>query len=212
MTSLTWFDWIEAIGWFASALTVASYLMNTMLLLRILAVASSVAFIAYGLLLGLWPLIAMEALLLPINLYRFWEILSLRGKVKATAQTAAPDFSVIKSYGRPRRIAAGTTVFSRGDAVDQLYYLAEGEVEIEDLGITLAAGDIFGEIAFFTEASTRTATARSTGESLLYEIDEKRFMRLQFEDPSFGLAVMRTVTKRLMDNLNRMPPTPQTKR
>ena len=34
----------------------------------------------------------------------------------------------------------------------------------------------------------------------VYEIDEKRFMRLQFEDPSFGLSIMRTVTRRLAAN------------
>jgi hypothetical protein len=27
-------------------------------------------------------------------------------------------------------------------------------------------------------------------------------MRLQFEDPSFGLAIMRIITRRLMDNAN----------
>ena len=35
----------------------------------------------------------------------------------------------------------------------------------------------------------------------VYVIDEKRFMRLQFEDPSFGLAIMRTITRRLMRDL-----------
>ncbi|MFN3144654.1 MAG: Crp/Fnr family transcriptional regulator [Paracoccaceae bacterium] len=61
-------------------------------------------------------------------------------------------------------------------------------------------GDIFGEIAFFTDAATRTASARTVDEAEVYEIDRKRFMRLQFEDPSFGMSVMRTVTRRLAAN------------
>jgi len=100
------------------------------------------------------------------------------------------------------RIKAGAIVFSRGDAVDQLYYLAKGRVRIEDLGIDLASGDVFGEIAFFTDAATRTATARCLEDAEVYGINEKQFMRLQFEDPSFGLAIMRTITHRLIANVN----------
>lgn len=44
MDQLANFDWIEVIGWIASGLTVATYAMNTMLPLRILAVGSSVFF------------------------------------------------------------------------------------------------------------------------------------------------------------------------
>jgi len=36
--------------------------------------------------------------------------------------------------------------------------------------------------------------------TVVYTIDKARFMRLQFEDPSFGLAIMRSVTRRLSEN------------
>ncbi|WP_299776674.1 hypothetical protein [uncultured Roseobacter sp.] len=42
MTTLTW---IEAVGWLASILTDATDAMNTMMPLRILAIASSLCFI-----------------------------------------------------------------------------------------------------------------------------------------------------------------------
>lgn len=204
----TTFEWIEAVGWLASALTVATYTMNTMIPLRILAIASSVCFAIYAAILQLWPLLAMELLLLPINIYRFWQILVLRGKVTASAQRAKSDFSVIKAYGRKRRIGADTIVFTRGDAVDRLYFLAEGRVLIEELDIELSAGQIFGEMAFFTDEAKRTATARCLEASTVYEVDEKRFMRLQFEDPSFGMSIMRTITRRLIENAARVPPFP----
>lgn len=191
---------VEAIGWLASALTVATYAMNTMIPLRILAIASSVCFGVYAAILQLWPLLAMELLLLPINIYRFWQILSLRGRLKKGALSELPDFSVIKRYGKARKVPAGTIVFRRGDPVDALYFLGAGRVQIEEVGVELAAGEIFGEIAFFTDDAVRTATVRCTEESELYEIDERRFMRLQFEDPSFGMSVMRVITRRLMEN------------
>ncbi|MGA9410921.1 MAG: cyclic nucleotide-binding domain-containing protein [Roseobacter sp.] len=207
----TTFEWIEAVGWLASALTVATYTMNTMMPLRILAIASSVCFAFYAAVLQLWPLLAMELLLLPINVYRFWQILSLRGKLNASAKNAEQDFSVIKAYGKQRRIPAGTVVFANGDAVDRLYFLARGRVLIEEIGIELSAGEIFGEMAFFTDEAVRTATARCVEDATVFEIDEKRFMRLQFEDPSFGMSVMRTITRRLIENANRTRPVPTAK-
>lgn len=194
------FGWIETIGWIASVLTVATYAMNTMLVLRIFAIGSSVFFGLYSFMLELWPLLAMELILLPINSFRLWQIVSLRGRVRRADGGDVADFAVIRRYGKPRRITAGSVIFRRGDPVDRLYYIGSGRVRIEEVGIEISAGDIFGEIAFFTDAGTRTATARCVEDAQIYEVDRKRFMRLQFEDPSFGLSVMRTVTRRLAAN------------
>jgi CRP-like cAMP-binding protein len=97
-------------------------------------------------------------------------------------------------------------IFRQGDTVDSLYLVGSGRVMIEEVGVEVTSDDIFGEIAFFTDAGTRTATARCVEDAILYEVDRKRFMRLQFEDPSFGLSVMRTVTRRLMSDRPRIAP------
>lgn len=196
---------VEAIGWLASVITIATYSVSTMLPLRVLAIMSSLFFATYGLILQLWPLLAMELILLPINVYRLWQLLSLRGKLRSASTANQTDFSVIRSYGKLLRINAGSIVFQRGDVVNQLYYLAKGRIRIEEMGIDLASGNVFGEIAFFSDAAVRTATARCIEDAEVYAISEKQLMRLQFEDPSFGLAIMRTVTRRLMENANRSP-------
>ncbi|MFK7743930.1 MAG: Crp/Fnr family transcriptional regulator [Roseobacter sp.] len=206
MNEITTFEWIEAVGWLASALTVATYAMNTMVPLRILAIASSICFAVYAAVLQLWPLLVMELLLLPINIYRFWQIISLRGKLNRSSTQQGADFELIKTYGKSRQLVAGTVVFSRGDPVDRLYYLHSGKILIEEYDVEISSGDIFGEIAFFTDAALRTATARCSDDAQVYELDEKRFMRLQFQDPSFGMAVMRTITKRLIANADQHPP------
>lgn len=193
-------NWIEAIGWLASLTTVAAYSVSTMLPLRLFAILSSLFFLIYAAIMQVWPLLAMELILLPINIYRFWQVLSLRGKLKTAGRAEKADFSLIKAYGKRLQIEAGSIVFKRGDAVGQLYYLETGRIRIEDMGIELIAGDVFGEIAFFTDAATRTATARCIEDAEVYGINEAQLMRLQFEDPSFGLAIMRTITRRLIEN------------
>ena len=194
---------IETLGWLAAVLTVASYAVKTMLPLRILAILSSLAFVTYAFLLSLWPMVVMELILLPFNIWRLWEILVLRRKVAEAAQSSSPDFSVIRAYGKLRRINAGTAIFQVGDEVDQLYFIDEGTVRITEFDVDLTRGDIFGEIAFFTDAATRTATAQATSEVVVYELDKTSFLRLQFQDPGFGLSVMRTVTRRLIDDAAR---------
>lgn len=153
----------------------------------------------YGLILHVWPLAGMEALLLPINSYRLWQLISLRNRLGRPGDREPADYSVIKRYGKRRVVPAGTLIFERGDTVDQLYLIGSGKVSIEELNIDIAPGDIFGEIAFFTDAAIRTASARATEDTELFELDEKHFIRLQFEDPSFDLSVMRSVTRRMAE-------------
>ncbi len=193
-------DWIEGFGWLASLLTIATYSMNSMIPLRVFAIASSVCFVVYAFILQLWPLLLMELILLPINCFRFWQIITLRGRLSRSSEESTSDFSIIKTYGQKRTIDANTCIFRRGDPVDSLFFVANGRVLIEEVGVEIRPGDIFGEIAFFTDAATRTATARTLEQAEVYEIDRKRFMRLQFEDPSFGMSVMRTITRRLAAN------------
>ena len=168
MDALAQLDWIEAVGWAASALTVATYAMNTMMTLRILALLSSVCFLIYGYANALWPLMAMEATLLPINAYRLWQLLSLRRRIATDSPDAPEDFTVVKRYGKQRKVPTGTGIFQKGDRADRLYLLAEGRVGIEEPGVEIRAGDIFGEMAFFTRAGTRTATARCLSDATLY--------------------------------------------
>jgi CRP/FNR family cyclic AMP-dependent transcriptional regulator len=108
------------------------------------------------------------------------------------------DFSIIKTYGKLLHFAEGSTVFRKGDGTDHLYFIETGRISIEELGIETVAGDIFGEIAFFTDSATRTATASCIEPAEVYALTEKQLMRLQFEDPGFGMAVMRTITRRLL--------------
>jgi hypothetical protein len=72
--------WIEAIGFVGSGFAILTYWMRDMVSLRIAAVLSCVFFIAYSAMIGSYPLILMELILLPINIYRMLELLRPRRK------------------------------------------------------------------------------------------------------------------------------------
>ncbi|MEM7599011.1 MAG: cyclic nucleotide-binding domain-containing protein [Pseudomonadota bacterium] len=191
---------IEAVGWIAVLFKIATFSMNSMIPLRLLVLASSVCFIVYSFVLQIWPLLAIELILLVMNAYRLYQIIALRRLVTHMTDESEPDFSAAMAYGKKREIAAGDVIFSKGDAVDSLYYLAEGLVEIEGQQVTVSPGKIFGEMAFFNSSAERSATVRCVEDTVVYELNEKRFTRLQYEDPKFAMSVMRLVTKRLVAN------------
>jgi CRP/FNR family transcriptional regulator, cyclic AMP receptor protein len=60
---------IDGIGYAAAGLVLATFCMNSMSALRLLATASNVAFILYGYLGDFAPILLLHSLLLPINTY-----------------------------------------------------------------------------------------------------------------------------------------------
>ncbi|KRS18608.1 Crp/Fnr family transcriptional regulator [Roseovarius indicus] len=191
---------IEAVGWLAVLFKLATFSMNSMIWLRVLVILSSVCFVIYSALFQIWPLLAIEIILLSMNAYRLYELIALRRLVTHMTDDSEADFSAAMAYGKKREIQAGDVLFEKGDPVDSLYYIAEGLVEIEGQDVTVPAGNIFGEMAFFNSSAQRMATVHCVEDTVVYELNEKRFTRLQYEDPKFAMAVMRLVTKRLVAN------------
>lgn len=198
-------DPIELVGWAAAGFTFAAYAMKTMLPLRMLAIFANVAFITYSAALQLYPTLVLHLMLLPFNTYRLGEIFALRRRIGQARRGETADFSVLAKSAPAKTMAAGTQLFARGDAPDHVYFIASGEVELTELGLTLGAGQIVGEIAFFTGARMRTASARCLTACHIHAIDEAAFLRLYFQDPTFGLAIMRLITDRLVDGMRRAP-------
>ena len=66
--------WPQACGYLASALVLATFWMTRMVPLRIVAICSNIAFFTYGMALGLAPVAILHAVLLPVNVWRLWQI------------------------------------------------------------------------------------------------------------------------------------------
>ena len=65
----------DCIGYFASALVAATFLMKSMIPLRITAMMSNVAFIYYAVTVDLRPILVLHSILLPVNIFRLAQIL-----------------------------------------------------------------------------------------------------------------------------------------
>jgi hypothetical protein len=65
---------VEAIGYLAAVLVFATFCMRSMVLLRAVAIASNIAFIAYGYYGQLAPVLLLHVLLMAVNAYQILQL------------------------------------------------------------------------------------------------------------------------------------------
>jgi CRP-like cAMP-binding protein len=187
----------------AALLVIVSAFVKTMIPLRWLAVASNVGFILYGLLYPAPLMVALHAVLLPVNLWRVRQMIGLTRRVAATADALQMELW-LRPYMRSRLYQAGEPVFANGEVADRLYFVAAGQVELPEVGSTVQAGQMFGEIAFFAPGHRRSSSARCVSDCTLLSIDETTFRELVYQNPDFGLAVVRLIAGRLSEDVRRL--------
>ena len=96
-------------------------------------------------------------------------------------------------------LTPGETLFKKGDSGSSMYVVLSGELRVGDgnkVFEQLAAGGLVGEMALIDHAP-RAATVTALTDCTLAPIDEKRFLFLTQQTPSFALNVMRVLSQRL---------------
>jgi CRP/FNR family cyclic AMP-dependent transcriptional regulator len=111
-----------------------------------------------------------------------------------------PNFlGLFKSEENVVTLKPGEELFRKGDAGDCMYVVLAGELRIGDgnqIFEHLSAGGLVGEMALIDRV-TRAATVTARSDCTLAKIDEKRFLFLTQQTPSFALNVMRVLSQRL---------------
>ena len=191
--------WIVVAAWVAATLVFCTFFMKTMIPLRILAIASNLAFITYALL-GLrygvfgtlYPILVLHSCLLPLNVLRLRELRRLIAAVRGASDADALDALVpyMKGEEHPR----GDVLFRAGDAPDKLYVIHRGHVDLPEIRKRLSPGDVFGEIGLFVPGQVRTVTAVCADDCRLATITGDKVLELYYENPKFGLFLIRLVS------------------
>ncbi len=188
----------------AAALVIVSAFVRTMIPLRWLAVGSNIGFICYGLAQPNPLLVLLHAVLLPVNLWRVRQMVQITRHLSATGADDRQLGIWLRPYMRSRRYRAGATLFKRGSKADRIYFLADGRIALPDVGRTLEAGQIFGEIAFFAPDRWRSSAACCITPCTVLSIDEDTFKQLVYQNPEFGLEVMHLIAARLSQDIARL--------
>ena len=197
-------------AWVAALLVFAAFFMKTMIPLRLVAIASNVAFIAYALL-GLrygifgrvYPILVLHAALLPLNVVRLGQIRKLIDSVNEAS--GSETFEHLIPYMTCERHQNGSTVFAKGDRADKLYFIEQGRILFPELGKGLPSGGFFGEVGLFAPQGVRSASAVCEGDCQLYAITRDKVLELYYQDPGFGFFLIRMVSALVQED-DRQPP------
>jgi CRP/FNR family transcriptional regulator, cyclic AMP receptor protein len=190
----------DYVGYLASILVLFTFCARTMIPLRLIALGSNLAFLAYGGLLHLYPVLLLHAVLLPVNAWRLTEILRLRAHVRESVADDAV-FTALLPFATQLTVNQGSTVIRKGDRSDCLYLVFKGALWVADAQVELGPGSIVGEMGVLSDTHCRTATVTASKDSVLGRVSAQDFDRVYFTNPSVGLSLVRLILKRLTDEV-----------
>lgn len=132
---------------------------------------------------------------------RTWELVA---KVPFFHDIGASLIAEVARLLRPRDFPAGAVVMRRGEPGDCMYFVVEGEYEVQlQTGpIRLGAGHFVGELALLT-GEPRNATVVATQDCKLLALDIVDFHELLARQPELARAIREEARKRLGGDLAR---------
>jgi hypothetical protein len=189
-----------AFGFIGAALTVASYLMKSMMPLRLVALSANVFLVIYALIGGSWPTMALYLAMIPINGKKVYEIRKLvRAIEQAKSDTPIADW-LLPNMSR-REAKAGTVLWNKGDVATEMVYVQSGQLRLVEHGAVLGAGALVGEIGLFAPDNRRTGSIVCGTDCTLYALSAEAMAKLYYVNPKLGFHVMRLVVARLMHDV-----------
>jgi CRP/FNR family transcriptional regulator, cyclic AMP receptor protein len=188
-------------GYIAALLTFVAFFMKDSIRLRQIALVSNVFYALWAGGVHLYPTFVLHLALFPVNAVRLVQLVRERRLIDNAI--AANDVSAewLIDFMERRTIPAGTVLFRRGDAADALYFLADGRLRLDELGIDLKPGALLGEIGIFSPDGKRTQSVRAVETSLVYMLRRHDALALYKRDPAFGIYLVRLITRRLVEDI-----------
>ena len=118
-----------------------------------------------------------------------------------TANLTSQDLiAMLSDEPRSVRLEAGQVLFKNDDPAESMFVVRSGTLRIrsgsviyEDVG----PGGMVGEMGIVETNMPRSAMVYALTPAELVEVDQERFLALVDETPSFALAVMRVLSRRL---------------
>jgi hypothetical protein len=195
-------DLATAAGYCAATLVFLTFATRTMVPLRILGIASNLAFIAYGMLQPAVPILVLHCVLLPLNAFRLHQMLRLTRQVAAASRSDL-NLDWLMPFGTRRRVRAGEVLFRKGEASDRMVLVISGGLRVPELGLELGPGELVGELGLIAPGGRRTQTVTGSAAGEVLEISYDQVRQLYFQNPAFGFYFLELTARRLFDTIAR---------
>ena len=194
-----WITWVDMVGYLGGGVTLWGMYRKTMIPLRLGAVAGNVGFMAFGFLAGSYPTLLLHTVLLPLNMLRAIQMIRLIREIKEAAD-GSNTLEPLLPYMTSIQMKAGEALFRKGDVSDRMVVIKTGSVLLEEIDARCGPGDVLGEIGAFTSDNKRTCTAICEDDCTLYSLSYETMTQIYYQNPRFGMFLIRVVVARLLDN------------
>jgi len=118
-------------------------------------------------------------------------------RVPLFAGLDATRIAAIARLLKPQIVPARQVVVRRGEPADAMFFIMEGEVEVEiEPPVKLAKGQFFGEVGLLLD-TTRNATVAALSECRLLVLDRADFQRLMQQHPDLKARIEAIAAERM---------------
>src|SRR5271170_7729359 len=195
-----WTDLFNSVG---SLFIVATASTKTMVPLRILAIVANCFLIAFYGVSHQWVPFALQAVALPLNAYRLYQMLLLIRNVRGAIRgNSSMDW--LKPFMIGRHFRKGDILFAKGEPASEMFCTVTGRYTLLELGIEIKPGQVVGELAMLAPDNRRTATLECIEDGDALSISYDQVEQLYYQNPTFGFYFLRLATARLSDNIQRL--------
>ena len=203
LNELSGFNFAAIFAFIAAGFSIVTYYMKTMVPLRIVDIIASLFFLAYGYFYPSYPTFALYLGILPINLYRLIEMRWLIRRVRDSTNTDQ-SMDWLKPFMTKRTYKKGKIVFRKNDRAYEMYYVVTGKFLVTEIGATIPAGQVFGELGMLAPDNRRTSSVECVEPGVVLTITYDEVQELYFQNPTFGFYFQRLATERLLQNQARL--------
>src|SRR5436853_4325543 len=135
---------------------------------------------------------------------RTWELVA---RVPFFHHIGASLIAEVSRLLRPHDFPAGSVIMRRGEPGDCMYFVVQGEyeVQLQTDSLRLGAGHFFGELALLT-GDPRNATVVATQDCTLLVLDIVDFHELLARQPELARIIREEARKRLGGDIPRSVP------
>src|SRR3984957_11975887 len=186
-----------------AAFFVATLLTRTMVPLRVFGIVSALFFMAFGALAHDIKTFLLYLLLLPINVIRLYQMITLVKKARSAMQ-GDTSMEWLKPFMTQRKYRRGDVLFNKGDAANEMFLTVTGKFLVTEIGVELPPGRLMGELGFLTPDNRRTATVKCTEAGQVLTITYEKLLELYFQNPQFGYYFLVLTSQRLLQNNARL--------
>jgi Cyclic nucleotide-binding domain len=195
--------WTEFFTSGASLFIVATASTKTMVPLRILAIIANCFLITVFAVSHGWVPMAMQAVALPMNAFRLYQMIVLIRNVREAIH-AKPSLDWLKPFMSERHFRKGDLLFAKGEEAQEMFYTMSGRYVLVEPNIEIEPGHVVGELAMLAPDNRRTATLECIEEGQVLSITYEQVEELYYQNPKFGFYFLRLASARLFDNLTRL--------